>query len=252
VFRIFVFLLGYNDEQTIRDNNDDSLRCFLFKGHKDDFFSQLGPWKVEEIAKQPYVVRFFDILYDSEIDSLERLGEEKLARATVFDPATHKLVNADYRVSKSAWLKNEDDETVATYNRRISLLTGLDLEYAEQLQMSNYGIGGQYEPHFDYSRREWDIYNNRRIATWLSYLTTVEQGGGTVFTELGLHIRSIKGSAVFWYNLLPNGSGDERTRHAACPVLRGNKWVSNKWIHEFGNEWNRQCRLDEDADNLCL
>ncbi|CAG5101476.1 Oidioi.mRNA.OKI2018_I69.YSR.g17126.t1.cds [Oikopleura dioica] len=40
-------------------------------------------------------------------------------------------------------------------------------------------------------------------------------------SELGLHIRSIKGSAVFWYNLLPNGSGDERTRHAACPVLRG-------------------------------
>ena len=96
-----------------------------------------------------------------------RPAEEKLARATVFDPATHKLVNADYRVSKSAWLKNEDDETVATYNRRISLLTGLDLEYAEQLQMSNYGIGGQYEPHFDYSRREWDIYNNRRIATWV-------------------------------------------------------------------------------------
>jgi prolyl 4-hydroxylase len=159
--------LGYDNEQTIRDNNDDSLRCFLFKGHKNDLFSQLGPWKVEEIAKQPYVVRFFDILYDSEIDSLERLGEEKLARATVFDPATHKLVNADYRVSKSAWLKNEDDETVATYNRRISLLTGLDLEYAEQLQMSNYGIGGQYEPHFDYSRREWDIYNNRRIATWV-------------------------------------------------------------------------------------
>ena len=28
-----------------------------------------------------------------------------ILRATVFDPATHKLVNADYRVSKSAWLK---------------------------------------------------------------------------------------------------------------------------------------------------
>ena len=103
--------------------------------------------------------------------------------------------------------------------------------------MSNYGIGGQYEPHYDYSRRENDLYNNRRIATWLSYLSTVEQGGGTVFTNAGVHVRSIRGTAVFWYNLLPNGSGDTRTRHAACPVLKGNKWVSNKWIHEFGNEF---------------
>lgn len=103
--------------------------------------------------------------------------------------------------------------------------------------MANYGIGGQYEPHYDYSRREKDLYNNRRIATWLSYLSTVEQGGGTVFTTAGIHIRSLKGTAVFWYNLLPNGSGDIRTRHAACPVLKGNKWVSNKWIHEFGNEF---------------
>lgn len=33
-----------------------------------------------------------------------------------------------------------------------------------------------------------------------------------------------QGSAVFWYNLHPNGDGDYRTRHAACPVLLGNKW----------------------------
>ena len=107
-----------------------------------------------------------------------------------------------------------------------------------------------FQPHYDYSRREKDLYNNRRIATWLSYLTTVEQGGGTVFTTAGIHVRSISGSAVFWYNLLPNGSGDIRTRHAACPVLKGNKWVSNKWIHEFGNEFQRSCGLDEELENF--
>lgn len=33
-----------------------------------------------------------------------------------------------------------------------------------------------------------------------------------------------QGSAVFWYNLFPSGEGDYSTRHAACPVLVGNKW----------------------------
>lgn len=35
---------------------------------------------------------------------------------------------------------------------------------------------------------------------------------------------SLQGTAVFWYNLFKSGEGDYRTRHAACPVLVGNKW----------------------------
>lgn len=34
----------------------------------------------------------------------------------------------------------------------------------------------------------------------------------------------LQGTAVFWYNLFPSGEGDYNTRHAACPVLLGNKW----------------------------
>ena len=49
--------------------------------------------------------------------------------------------------------------------------------------------------------------------------------------------------ALFWYNLLRSGEGDLRTRHAACPVLLGVKWVSNKWIHEVGQEFRRPCGL---------
>lgn len=48
-------------------------------------------------------------------------------------------------------------------------------------------------------------------------------------------------SALFWYNLLRSGDGDMRTRHAACPVLIGSKWVANKWIHERGQEFRRAC-----------
>lgn len=33
------------------------------------------------------------------------------------------------------------------------------------------------------------------------------------------------------------------TRHAACPVIVGSKWVANKWIHESGNEFRRPCDL---------
>ena len=35
---------------------------------------------------------------------------------------------------------------------------------------------------------------------------------------------SFQNDAVFWYNLKKNGKGNPMTRHAACPVLVGQKW----------------------------
>ncbi|MFH4983337.1 hypothetical protein AB6A40_010046 [Gnathostoma spinigerum] len=42
-----------------------------------------------------------------------------------------------------------------------------------------------------------------------------------------------------------SGEVDIRSRHAACPVLTGVKWVTNKWIHERGQEWRRPCGLNQ-------
>ena len=63
-----------------------------------------------------------------------------------------------------------------------------------------------------------------RIATWLTYMSDVDYGGATVFTQMGVTLRPKRGAAAFWYNLFRNGEGDEMTRHAACPVLAGTKW----------------------------
>ena len=77
-------------------------------------------------------------------------------------------------------------------------------------------------------------------------------GGGTVFLEPGIQAEPVRGSAVFWYNLLRDGSSDYRTRHAACPVVAGEKWVSNIWLHERGEEFTRPCLTEiySDVNNL--
>ncbi|OBS80190.1 hypothetical protein A6R68_21610 [Neotoma lepida] len=210
----------------------------------------IAPFKEEDEWDSPHIVRYYDVMSDEEIERIKEIAKPKLARATVRDPKTGVLTVASYRVSKSSWLEEDDDPVVARVNRRMQHITGLTVKTAELLQVANYGMGGQYEPHFDFSRSdEQDAFKRlgtgNRVATFLNYMSDVEAGGATVFPDLGAAIWPKKGTAVFWYNLLRSGEGDYRTRHAACPVLVGCKWVSNKWFHERGQEFLRPCGTTE-------
>ncbi|XP_052262692.1 prolyl 4-hydroxylase subunit alpha-1-like isoform X3 [Dreissena polymorpha] len=209
----------------------------------------LSPVKQEVIYLKPFIVHYHDVITDREVELIKTLATPKLGRATVHNPKTGKLETATYRVSKSCWLSGFDSPRIDNINRRISAITGLNVETAEELQIANYGIGGQYEPHFDFARKEENAFKElgtgNRIATLMFYISDVQAGGATVFPYLGLKMFPKKNSALFWYNLYKNGEGIYDTRHAACPVLVGSKWVSNKWIHERGQEFLRPCGLRE-------
>uniref|UniRef100_A0A673KL90 procollagen-proline 4-dioxygenase n=1 Tax=Sinocyclocheilus rhinocerous TaxID=307959 RepID=A0A673KL90_9TELE len=189
----------------------------------------LAPVKQEDEWDRPRIVRYHDIISDSEIKTVKELAKPRLKRATVHDPNTGKLTTAHYRVSKSAWLYEYEHSTIEKINQRIEDVTGLEMDTAEELQVANYGVGGQYEPHFDFGRKDEpdafkELGTGNRIATWLFYMSDVSAGGATVFPDVGAAVWPKKGTAVFWYNLFASGEGDYSTRHAACPVLVGNKW----------------------------
>jgi prolyl 4-hydroxylase len=119
--------------------------------------------------------------------------------------------------------------------------------------MSNYGLGGHYEAHYDYDENRYSkpsiskINFNKtgdRLATFMLYLTEVKRGGATVFPRLNITSTPIKNAAIFWYNYRRNGEQETLSVHAGCPVILGEKWVSNKWIREFSQEFRRPCLLD--------
>ncbi|XP_056325429.1 prolyl 4-hydroxylase subunit alpha-1a isoform X3 [Danio aesculapii] len=247
------------------------LFCRYFNGNRHPFYT-IGPVKQEDEWDRPRIIRYHEIITEQEIEKVKELSKPRLRRATisnpitgvletaqyriskrratVHDPQTGKLTTAQYRVSKSAWLAAYEHPIVDRINQRIEDITGLNVKTAEELQVANYGVGGQYEPHFDFGRKDEpdafkELGTGNRIATWLFYMSDVAAGGATVFPEVGAAVKPLKGTAVFWYNLFPSGEGDYSTRHAACPVLVGNKWVSNKWIHERGQEFRRPCGLKE-------
>lgn len=100
----------------------------------------------------PYIVIYHDAMYDSEIELIKRMARPRFRRATVQNSVTGALETANYRISKSAWLKTAENEVIARVVQRTADMTGLDMDSAEELQVVNYGIGGHYEPHFDFAR----------------------------------------------------------------------------------------------------
>ncbi|CAL4081924.1 unnamed protein product, partial [Meganyctiphanes norvegica] len=237
-------------EGKVSEDMKKKLTCFYQFGPGK--FLRIAPVKTEVMHIHPTIYIYYDVLYEKEMAVIKELAIPRFKRATVQNYKTGELETAQYRISKSAWLKDEDHLYVRNVNQRIEDISGLAVSTAEELQIANYGIGGHYEPHFDFARaEEKDAFKSlgtgNRIATFLFYMTDIEAGGATVFPHLNLALWPKAGAAAFWHNLLPGGEGDVLTRHAACPVLVGSKWVSNKWIHEAGQERRRPCQIDKNA-----
>ena len=148
-------------------------------------------------------------------------------------------------------------------NRKITLATQLILDTqtsSTPIQVTNYGLGGLCEPHGDQAgvamMSEKDIkevkpqllYTGDTIATFMAWLADTEAGGGTAYVYPG-HERVIspeKGAAAFWYDLKSDLTADATTFHAGCPVIKGNKWILNKWIYSYDNFKKFPCKLVQD------
>lgn len=235
------------ESRSLSKREQSKLKCWFRKRHP---LLRIKPQKVERLWVKPEILLFHDFVNKRQSKWIKDTAHPILKRATIQDPITGKLRYADYRVSKSAWLSSDAYQEVRNLRKHADAVTGLDMDFSEHLQIANYGIGGHYEPHFDHARDDEDAFTRlnmgNRIATLLIYISDVTAGGPTVFTNEHAVVYPVKNAAVFWYNLKRNGKGNIQTRHAACPVLVGQKWVSNWWIHEYGQEFRRPCSLNQD------
>lgn len=129
---------------------EESVIATLFCHYVDNGvpFLKIAPLKLEQLSIDPYIVIYHDVMYDSEIEKIKVMAKPRFRRATVQNHKTGELEFAPYRISKSAWLKDEEDKVIRDVVQRTIDMTGLSMDTAEELQVVNYGIGGHYEPHY--------------------------------------------------------------------------------------------------------
>jgi hypothetical protein len=63
-----------------------------------------------------------------------------------------------------------------------------------------------------------------------------DMAAGDACGKTGLAVRPQRGKVIIFYSLHADGSGDESSLHAACPIRDASlvKWAANKWV------WNQE------------
>jgi len=252
--------------ETLQRNNSISSRrekhCQLkTKGHP---YFMLAPLREEILSASPLLVLYHDLLTEGEMRFMKEKVSSQMNPATVQDLTNNAGKVSLERSQASGWLWDNDYPQLYQLARRTAAMTGLEVARpphllgkeggewieAEAWQMGLYGPGGHYLPHYDAfdtldhlaytSTLPNKVWRGNRVATVMYYLSELV-GGATAFPLLGIAATPQPGTAVFWYNMEADGERIAESLHGACPTALGIKWVSNKWIREGSQLWNRPC-----------
>ena len=247
---------GWEEEVAIRAL-EETLQGFLDEHAKAAGLPAPKPVPEPSIAESPSVVRAFDrdvrivmsmrnprvvvfggLLSDAECDELIELSRPRLARSETVEVSTGgSEVNAA-RTSAGMFFERGENPLCARIEQRIATLVNWPVENGEGLQILHYRTGGQYAPHFDYfppddaGSAAHLAQGGQRVASLVIYLNDVEDGGATVFPEIGLTVGPKKGAGVYFEYCNSRGQVDPSTLHGGLPVLRGEKWIATKWLRQ--------------------
>lgn len=154
------------------------------------------------------------------------------------------------RTSSGTFISASEDKTgiLDAIEKKIASATMLPKTHGEAFNILRYNIGQKYDSHYDaFNPAEYGPQKSQRIASFLLYLSDVEEGGETMFPFengakismgfdyrkcTGLKVKPRKGDGLLFYSVFPNGTIDQLSLHGSCPVIEGEKWVATKWIRD--------------------
>ncbi|XP_070051378.1 probable prolyl 4-hydroxylase 10 isoform X2 [Nicotiana tomentosiformis] len=249
-----IFSIPSSSRGSQKAHDLSSIAHNTYRGDDDDDDGKGDQW-VEVISLEPRAYIYHNFLSKEECEYLISLAKPHMQKSTVVDSATGKSKDSRVRTSSGTFLARGRDKVIRNIEKRIADFTFIPVEHGEGLQVLHYEVGQKYEPHYDYFLDEFNTKNGgQRIATVLMYLSDVEEGGETVFpaakgnysavpwwNELsecgkgGLSVKPKRGDALLFWSMKPDATLDPSSLHGGCPVIKGNKWSSTKWIrvHEY-------------------
>lgn len=256
----FFFLIGFyanllllpqpsNVLESVEEKRVTEDHGYLLSGESGDDFLSTIPFQV--LSWKPRAVYFPNF---ATADQCRRIIE--MARPSL-RPSTLALRKGDtegntkgIRTSDGMFISASEDKSgiLDLIESKIARATMIPKTHGESFNILRYEIGQRYNSHYDaFNPAEYGPQKSQRVASFLLYLSDVEEGGETMFPFengipedtnydfqkcVGLRVKPRRGDGVLFYSVFPNGTIDETSLHGSCPVIRGQKWVATKWMRD--------------------
>ena len=219
---------------------NETLMNIIYRKEKfqDDTYVDEPTYNVTEIP---------NFLTDEECDKIIELAKDNLFDSKIYS-SEDDVVNTDSRISKQAWLY-DNDPFIKSISDKVKDLTRTHDKYHEELQVVRYEKGGFFKPHYDACDGSKDFCTRMdgdkgpRYLTVLFYLNDVPQGGETVFPYINKSVKPEKRKAVIFQNVNDDGIIIKQAFHGGEPVKEGEKWIANKWIRITPTEKKNETKL---------
>mmetsp|Transcript_6042 Transcript_6042/g.10557 ORF Transcript_6042/g.10557 Transcript_6042/m.10557 type:complete len:460 (-) Transcript_6042:52-1431(-) len=214
--------------------------------------------KHDRPSSQIHVVE--DFASEEECVAMEESARATLHRATVADgkggsrySESRKAMQAGIKVP---WVEESNGNPITRLSRRVYDYTnnvlGLGIEEFGQedlMSIQYFGRGrndtapDRYTPHCDGDCTGLPHKTGTRMATMVMYCTLPNEGGATNFRNAGVHVKPVKGSAVFFSYINPKTMVMDTgfTEHSGCPVFDGEKKIVTQWVRygvDNDNPWD--------------
>jgi len=190
----------------------------------------------------PWVITIDDFVSEEQGKALLDTNEAHFKRSSDAGAkqkdGTFARVVSKSRTSENAWCNHKgctSNELVQSLTTKIENLTGVPGANHEYFQVLKYEVGQYYVTHNDYIPDHQFMMCGPRVYTLFLYLNDVPEGGGTKFPKVGIEVTPKRGRAVLWPSVLDETPMliDRRTVHSAEPVLKGQKFGANAWLHQY-------------------
>ena len=195
-------------------------------------------WRVLS-GSRPRAIIINGTLTEAEAIAIRKMAARDLARSEVIVGKNGENARQDARSSHGMFMLSAEQVNLPA-NVKVRHITraiaGIDDEtWMESTQVLRYRPGERYVPHPDYYDADDTANLNRggqRIATAITWLNVVDDGGATTFPVAGISVNPEPFNTLLFYDCDEIMDVDRFSIHSGEPPGVGSeKWVAVQWLH---------------------
>ncbi|KAL1326299.1 probable prolyl 4-hydroxylase 3 isoform X3 [Arachis ipaensis] len=159
----------------------------------------------EILSWEPRAFMYHNFLSKEECEHLINVAKPHMEKSQVADSDTGQSIDSSDRTSSGAFLRRGLDKIVQSIEKKIADLTFVPIDVEE---------GGE------------TVFPDANV----SFSSVPWQNDLSECAKNGLAVKPKMGDAILFWSMKPDLTLDPSSLHGSCPVIRGNKWASAKWL----------------------